>query len=550
MIASTVFRARYNAFTAACANPLQMQAARLRTMLAESAHTEQGRRHGYGRIAAAGSPEALIAAFQSAVPVRTHEEMRGELEAVHDGHWRALCPTPPVFFAMTAGSTGRFKHIPVTERFRRDLGRASQVFAGALEATFPALRGLRTQFLVGSAEGGRSPAGIPQGFISGFNYRHLPWLIRRTFVVPYWVFTVADASERAYAIGRILADSTRVGALCAITPMNLIQIREALEANVPRLVDDIAQGTLTIHGDPAIAGDFRTAPDGARARHIATHWSRHGVLPIRDVCRSLRVMVCWHGGSMGYHLRDLDAAFETTGRFEFPLSASEGVIAIPCGPAPGATLAIGTHFLEFLPEGSTRGPALRADQLDPGGLYSVVVTNSAGLHRYNMEDLVRVTGHFARTPTVEFVSKTSRQVSIANERLNEGDVVRAMTAASRVTNIWIDDFLFVPCRDGRYRVIVDGAELDGSVDRAAGIARLAAELEQQLRATATGYDFERDDALLAPLQVAIAAPGELAAFVGSRGARHTLPNAQGKPLHLAAEFDAHLRFTLVATHGA
>src|SRR5262249_17705703 len=149
-------------------------------------------------------------------PVRTSAEMRADLDAVYHGDWRRLCPSRPIFFAMTAGSTGRFKYVPVTAEFRRELQEGAMVFNGALEAHYPAVRALKLQFLVGSAEGGRTPAGLPQGFASGFNYKNFPWLVRRRFVVPYWVFTIEDAEERSYAAGRILVAERRLGALCAI----------------------------------------------------------------------------------------------------------------------------------------------------------------------------------------------------------------------------------------------------------------------------------------------------------------------------------------------
>ena len=70
---------------------------------------------------------------------------------------------------------------------------------------------------------------------------------------------------------------------------------------------------------------------------------------------------------------------------------------------------------------------------------------------------LRVTGMAGRTPIIEFVSKANRQVSVANERLTESDVSVAMRAASQACDLWARDFLFVPCSDKRYRVVVDGA---------------------------------------------------------------------------------------------
>src|SRR6185503_19685416 len=101
-------------------------------------------------------------------------EMREDLDAVYQGEWQRLCSSRPIFFAMTAGSTGQFKFVPITTEFRRELREASLVFSGALEACHPGVGARKVQFLVGSAEGGHSPSGIPQGFASGFNYKNFP----------------------------------------------------------------------------------------------------------------------------------------------------------------------------------------------------------------------------------------------------------------------------------------------------------------------------------------------------------------------------------------
>ena len=474
--------------------------------------------------------------------------MRPGLDAVYAGKWQALCPSRPRFFAMTAGSTGQFKHIPVTREFRRELGAGSLIYYGALEASCPALRRLKSQFLAGSAEGGRSPTGVPQGFASGFNYKHLPRLLRRKFVLPYWVFTLADAEDRSYAAGRILVEERRLGLLCAISPVNLINLRESLERNAERLFADLASGALTVQGAATVAGSYRGRPDARLADQLRAAWLRTGRLPDGMLFPSLRVLACWQGGNMSYYLRELDACFGPKQHFEFPISASEGIFAIPLQPdRAGGVLAVTSHFLEFVAaEGS--GPALRADQLQVGGHYGVVVTNSGGLYRYDMEDLVRVASFYRSTPVIEFVSKTNRQVSVANERLTELDVTVAMQAAGDTCGVWFPEFLFVPCRDKRYRVLVDG----DAAERGNGprMGAFAGELERQLRKAAKGYDFEREDALLEPLQLALTARGELRQYLGGRQQQTGIPNAQIKPMHLTNEFDAHERFHLESCHAA
>jgi len=544
VIASWLFRLALQRFRAACGDPLTAQAQQLRRILAAGARSEFGVRHRFARIARLGNPRDMIHAFQTTVPVRSYGEMRDELDAVYAGRWRTLCPSRPLRFAMTAGSTGRFKYIPVTQEYHREVGRTAMIFNGALEACLPETRNLKTQFLVGSAEGGRSPAGVPQGFASGFNYQNLPRFVRRRFVAPYWIFTIDDPEERAYAAGRILVDEPRLGVLSAISPVNLINLRQALDRNVDRLIADVAGGSLTTTGSPAVSGTWSGRRDPLRARALQEAWRANGTLPTNQLFPALRVLVSWQGGNMSYYLDDARHAFGVDQTFEFPISASEGVFAIPLhANRPGGALAITTHFLEFIPE-SGNGAPLRADELEAGREYRIVVTNGAGLYRYDMEDIVRVTSFYRATPLIEFVSKKDRQISVSNERLTELDVTRAMQEASRDRVRRFPEFLFVPCSDRRYRVVLDETSWPGD-----DLSTFARAIEQQLRRAAKGYDFEREDALLAPLQLIVTARGQLRDWLRHRE-QDALPNAQIKPLHLTNEFNAHQAFTTVATYAA
>lgn len=553
MLAHWLFKLSYRRFLRACETPLEAQADRLRQILRQAADSDIGRANDFAALSRVTDPIALIREYQERVPIRSYQEMRADLDAVYAGDWQRLCPSRPIFFAMTAGSTGQFKYLPITKEFRQEVGRGSFIFNGALEASFPALRDLKTQFLVGSAEGGLTPAGVRQGFSSGFNYKNFPRFVRNRFILPYWIFTLHDADDRSYAAGRLLVAERQLGALCAISPVNLINVLRALEEHAGRLCDDIAAGTLTLMGTAAVAGSWCGKPDPVRAAALRDARRREGRFPTRMLFPSLQVLVCWQGGNMGYYLHELDESFGIDQHFEFPVSASEGLFAIPCrGNRAGGALAVTTHFLEFVPEERPTLPAmraLRADELVVGATYRIVVTTSGGLYRYDMEDLVRVREILGATPVIEFLAKAGRQVSVANERLNEADITMVMQAASQACDLWVDDFLFVPCTDRRFRVMVDGAAAvrHTAPGRELPLRQLARELERQLRTTAKGYDFEREDALLEPLQLLVTCPGELTRQVGRQ---QSLPNAQIKPRHLTSQFDAHTTLGVLGTYEA
>ena len=103
------------------------------------------------------------------VPVRTADEYGSDLIKTYGGDHRVICHEKPFFFAMTAGSTGKCKHIPVTKSLGKEINTATLSYLHLFETACPDARKAPIQFLVGSAEGGESPNGIPKGFISGIS---------------------------------------------------------------------------------------------------------------------------------------------------------------------------------------------------------------------------------------------------------------------------------------------------------------------------------------------------------------------------------------------
>ena len=78
------------------------------------------------------------------------------------------------------------------------------------------------------------------------------------------------------------------------------------------------------------------------------------------------------------------------------LVASEGRMTIPLADGtPSGVLDIQSHYFEFVPEeesDSVRPTVLSADEVEVGCRYFILLTTSYGLYRYNICDLVQVTG--------------------------------------------------------------------------------------------------------------------------------------------------------------
>ena len=65
---------------------------------------------------------------------------------------------------------------------------------------------------------------------------------------------------------------------------------------------------------------------------------------------------------------------------------------------------------------------LSLHELTANGEYYVFVTTPEGLYRYDMNDIVRVTGRVNETPTLKFVQKGKGVTNITGEKLHEDQV--------------------------------------------------------------------------------------------------------------------------------
>ena len=128
---------------------------------------------------------------------------------------------------------------------------------------------------------------------------------------------------------------------------------------------------------------------------------------------------------------------------------AKGVYPFPLedGTATGA-LDVQSALFEFIPAeqfAARDAQTLWPWELEPGRDYAVVLTNTSGLVRYRLDDVVRVRGHIGQTPLVEFLYRGGRVASVAGEKLTENQAVEAVRSACRRRQLDEFDFVLAPC---------------------------------------------------------------------------------------------------------
>ena len=380
--------------------------------------------------------------------------------------------------------------------------------------------------------------GTAYGSASGLLYRKHSRLVRRRYVLPAETADIGDYETR-YLIMAVYG-LAEPGVTCVGTanPSTLVRLQTLIQEHAEALLRAVHDGSL-----PGIAssGSLTPAPNPIRAAALARLLAARGTLTYADIWPNLRAVVTWTGGSCKVPLARLAASLPPGAAVvELGYLASEfqGTVNLDAGTNLCVPTLCDTLF-EFAERESRetgRGDFLLLHELAEGREYYVFVTTPDGLYRYDMNDIVRVTGWLNGTPCLEFVQKGKGVTSITGEKLYEGQVVDAVMAETARLGAGAEFFVMLADEEASgYTLFIETG--------AAG-AELADALDRRLRVTNVEYDAKRDSGRLAPVRVQALRPGAGAAYRAERVAQGQR-DAQFKYVHLqyarecAFDFAAH-----------
>jgi hypothetical protein len=274
------------------------------------------------------------------------------------------------------------------------------------------------------------------------------------------------------------------------------------------------------------------AADFVRARQLADILDADGQLTYADIWPNLRGIVTWTGGSCSVPLRSLSASLPGGCRIiELGYLASElrGTINIE----NVANICIPTlldNFFEFADRQSWEAgkPEYQTlNELEDGRDYYVFVTTPDGLYRYDMNDIVRVTGRVNQTPGLEFIQKGKGVTSITGEKLYETQVLDAVMAEMSDRGLRAAFFIMLADQQNAAYTLF----LEAPTENSQSLSLLSDKLDSRLQASNMEYESKRVSGRLAPLTVRLLRRGTGDAYRTSRVAQGQR-DAQFKYLHL------------------
>ncbi|KAI5059499.1 hypothetical protein GOP47_0025818 [Adiantum capillus-veneris] len=445
-----------------------IQAETLSAILQRNAHTEY-----LGRYGLEGRTDRQ--SFKSLLPMITYEDLQPEIQRIANGDTSPILSAHPVseFLTSSGTSAGERKLMPtIHDEFERRCLLYSFLMP-IMNQYVPDLdkgKGMYFYFIKSEV---KTPGGLPaRPVLTSYYKSH--WFTER----PYNRFNVCtspnetvlcpDAFQSMYCqmLCGLLhrADVLRMGAVFASGFLRAIRF---LQDHWQQLCNDIRTGELSdaITHEPSrqavaniLASMGPTAEQadeialicnecqeksswkgiipliwprtkyidvivtGAMAQYIPTLNMYSGGLPL--VCTMYASSECYFGVNLHPLCKPCDVSYTlipNMAYFEFlPVSSREGKKSHKYSARKSSS-----------PNNSNEAKLVELVDVQVGCEYELVVTTYAGLYRYKVGDILRVTGFHNKAPQFEFVCRKNVALSIDADKTDEDTLHRAVEAATR-----------------------------------------------------------------------------------------------------------------------
>jgi len=492
----TAGRAAHRKLLRAALEPRAAQRTALAGILGALAPTELGQAHVYADI---HDPDE----FRRRVPIHDYESLRPYVARQIATGGAVLTPTRPVMYARTSGTTGEPKLVPVTPDVVDALRHAQRVFSYVQHRELGAFSG-RVLAIGGALREETLPDGTPVGSATGLIYATMPQPIRHKYVVPAEVFEIHDYELRYALIARLAVQHRSLSMIATANPSTILRLFQQIEADGPALASDLAEGTsrLLARLPPPLARRIASAlkKRPAQARVLAAA-SAGNSLPLAQLWPQLRTVMTWLGAgcaTAAEHVRTLlpngvrmiDAGYVASEVRGTVVVDAEQNLALPL---------LEDVFFEFVPDrawDAGERDTVLLHELERGATYRVLVTTRGGLVRYDMNDVLRVTGLVGRTPTLDFVRKGRGVTNITGEKVAEDQINLAMAEVTAGAGINVPFYVVVAdAAAAAYCAYIEG------IAETRPIVALASVLDAKLASLNIEYGTKRASGRLRPLRV-------------------------------------------------
>lgn len=512
-------------------NLRRAQLRKLMEILKRNASTAYGKERAFANITS-------LEDFRRAIPVSDYESFRPYIDRMLSGEKAVLTSEEPFMFATTSGTTSGQKYIPVTNSYIKEFRHASTASGYYTIGNFPGIAEGVVFSIFSPATEGNTVCGIPYGAISGALYLRESILTKKFISpIPYPVYQIRDYESKYYTLLR-LALALPVTCFYTLNPSTIVVLMKRLQKHADSLIQDVAEGTISAPSElnqecrAAIAPFLRA--DSVRAEELRKLLASDQFVP-HKIWPRLAVVCCWTKAAAAFYLSDFAKYFGRTPVCDITYGASEGRGTVSLGDGR-QMLSVRSHFFEFIPEEEIENPeaqVLLADEIVEGKNYYILFSTSAGLYRYHINDVIKVTGFYKGVPLIEFQYKGGNVSSFTGEKLTELQVTEAMSSLSAGLGLSLRFFTVLPefRPNPHYRLLVEFDANGNSSPFELDLTQLSMHFDNKLAEINSEYRTKRESKRLDPVVMQILRSGTYEKL-RTELVRSGVPDAQIKVSHL------------------
>lgn len=382
-------------------------------------NTEFGKKYKFENIKS-------IEDYQKYMPYTTFEDYKEMAErTLKYGEQNLLVKDKICYFASTSGTTGAMKKIPVVKKTFKPFLKCTSIFTWNLKCAMKK-KGLLYGKVFNLSEMGSedTPSGIRSGFISGYFTFSLKNLFPLTTCIPKEVLDNRENMDIMYIKARYAIQERNVICMNAVFMSAITDLMNYIYNNYDMLIQDIEEGK--INSSVKISKEMKTKlekklkPDKKRADELREIFQN--LKPeepfVNKIWKRLSLIIAICSGEF--------SPFETKMRqycgnevsFSYSMyAASEAIIACAFqAENKEYTLLYDSGFFEFIPTEGNDQPLLM-NELEIGKTYEIIVTNYAGLYRYQLKDVIRVVGYNNEVPLLQVAYRKNQITDIGGTHL-------------------------------------------------------------------------------------------------------------------------------------
>ena len=415
-------------------------------LLDENKNTEYGKKYGFAGIHS-------IEEYRAKVPLSTYDDYEPYIRRMVENDEHDLITVyEPKHYAVSSGSIGVPKHIPVSEAELEKYSKyGTSMFFGVLDEYYRNTTGrsVKPGFGINCVElrFQETKYGVPKGAISGNIMKQIKDITKYFMEPPWDVINPKANMDLKYLRARYALARRDITFIDGAFMTALVDLIDYIRTNWEMLVQDIRDGIINEEVD--IPQEIRQKlaagikPDPKRADELETEFKKGVDRIIPRIWPDIQgVGSIGTGGFFTYSKKMRRYTGRNVPFDNLSYAASEGLFATARHMGDTSYVLIPEGgFYEFIPaKAEDDSVILTMDELEEGEDYEIIITNLSGFYRYRIKDVIRVTGFYNEAPLVQFVYRKSQLLSIAGEKTNEEAVRWSIEEFMKDTGLKINDY--------------------------------------------------------------------------------------------------------------